>query len=409
MAEIVSLSDRRQATGRKSGSDRKGTRRSFGYVRKLPSKRYQASYTGPDGRRHNAPTTFTSKVDANAWLALQSAAITEQRWKPAIPAPPPKPELTIADYAERWLGARDLKPRTRTEYRRLLDAKILPSLGSIPLVDLTAADIRAWHADTALWARTVKVRAKGKVKSETVPTPTARAHAYALLRTILAAAVDEELLEVNPARIKAAGTAKRTRAIRPATLDELGVIADAMPAKYRLMVHLASWCGLRYGELAELRRGDVDLRKSPVLRIRRAVTWPAGQPVVGTPKSDAGVRDVHVPPHLVPLIRDHLDAHAGRGKDGLLFPNALGQHLHHGSLYKVYKPARAKAGRPDLRWHDLRHTGATLSAQAGATVRELMDRIGHSTPAMAMRYQHVADGRAAEIARRLSDIAESRP
>ncbi|MFN2320830.1 MAG: tyrosine-type recombinase/integrase [Dermatophilaceae bacterium] len=79
--------------------------------------------------------------------------------------------------------------------------------------------------------------------------------------------------------------------------------------------------------------------------------------------------------------------------------------MHHGSLYKVYKPARAAAGRPDLRWHDLRHTGATLAAHAGATTRELMDRLGHSTSAMAMRYQHVADDQPAEIARRLSALA----
>ena len=73
---------------------------------------------------------------------------------------------------------------------------------------------------------------------------------------------------------------------------------------------------------------------------------------------------------------------------------------------KVYRPARAAAGRPDLRWHDLRHTGATLAAQAGATTRELMDRLGHSTSTMAMRYQHVADDRPAEIARRLSMLAD---
>lgn len=84
--------------------------------------------------------------------------------------------------------------------------------------------------------------------------------------------------------------------------------------------------------------------------------------------------------------------------------------MHHGSLYKVYRPARAAAGKPDLRWHDLRHTGATMAAHAGATTRELMDRLGHSTSTMAMRYQHVADDRPAEIARRLSLLAaENRP
>ena len=182
----------------------------------------------------------------------------------------------------------------------------------------------------------------------------------------------------------------------------------AMPAKYGLMVPLASWCALRYGELAELRRGDLELSEDEgVIRVRRAVTWPDGLPVVGEPKSDAGVRDVHVPPHLIGLIRRHLNDHAQPGEDGLLFPNANGQHLHHGSLYKVYKPARAAAGRPDLRWHDLRHSGATWAAQSGATLAELMARLGHSTVGAALLYQHAAAGRDAEIARRLSAMAEA--
>ncbi|WP_256388431.1 site-specific integrase [Humibacillus sp. DSM 29435] len=193
--------------------------------------------------------------------------------------------------------------------------------------------------------------------------------------------------------------------MRPATIDELTQIAQAMPERYRLMVHLAAWCALRFGELTELRLKDVDERAC-LIRVRRAVTWPGGQPEVGTPKSAAGIRDVSIPPHLIPVIRDHLASHAQRGPDGLVFPNTDGHHMHHGSLYKVYKPARSAAGRPDLRWHDLRHTGATLAAHAGATTRELMDRLGHSTSAMAMRYQHVADDRPAEIARRLSALAQ---
>ena len=81
--------------------------------------------------------------------------------------------------------------------------------------------------------------------------------------------------------------------------------------------------------------------------------------------------------------------------------------MKHGALYKVYRRARKAAGRPDLRWHDLRHTGATLAAQAGATLAELMNRLGHSTVTAALIYQHAAAGRDAEIARRLSAIAKA--
>jgi integrase len=74
------------------------------------------------------------------------------------------------------------------------------------------------------------------------------------------------------------------------------------------------------------------------------------------------------------------------------------------TLYKVYHPARKADGRENLRWHELRHTRAVLAAQTGATLAELMGRLGHSTPGAAMRYQHAAADRDAEIARRLSEL-----
>ena len=76
------------------------------------------------------------------------------------------------------------------------------------------------------------------------------------------------------------------------------------------------------------------------------------------------------------------------------------------SFYAAWWPAREQAGRPDLRFHDLRHTGAVLAAQTGATLAELMNRLGHSSPTMAMRYQHVAQGRDQQIAEALSKLAE---
>ena len=75
------------------------------------------------------------------------------------------------------------------------------------------------------------------------------------------------------------------------------------------------------------------------------------------------------------------------------------------TLAKVYYPAREKAGRPDLRFHDLRHTGAVLAASTGATLSELMTRLGHTTPDAALRYQHTAKGRDAAIAEALSKLA----
>ena len=78
--------------------------------------------------------------------------------------------------------------------------------------------------------------------------------------------------------------------------------------------------------------------------------------------------------------------------------------MRQSAMARVYYPARDAAGRPDLRFHDLRHTGAVLAAQTGATLAELMARLGHSTPAAAMRYQHAAQDRDAVIASRLSEM-----
>ena len=207
-------------------------------------------------------------------------------------------------------------------------------------------------------------------------------------------------------------------------------ITEAMPERRRLMVLLAAWCALRFGELAELRRGDVDT-KAGVLRVRRGVvrvkeTGEDGSVrsvrKIKAPKSAAGVRDVAIPPHLVPLVRDHLLQHAGPGREGLLFPGRNGEHLSSSALYgrpsvlardgsvrrrgNGFYEARRVAGREDLRFHDLRHTGSVLAAQTGATLAELMGRLGHATPGAAMRYQHTAAERDREIARRLSAMLE---
>jgi integrase len=294
--------------------------------------------------------------------------------------------LTLAAYANPWLTDRDLKPRTRALYRNLLDRRILPALGSKPVAGLTAADIRSWHAD------------------QSGDMPTARAHAYALLRTILASAVLDRLLPANPCHIRGASGTTRRHRIEPASVAQLEMIMDTMPDRYRLMILLASWCALRFGELTELRRGDLDLSHARV-RVARGVTWIDGKPTIGAPKSAAGIRDVAIPPHLVPTVRQHLQDHVGWGKDALLFSTANGEQIGRGGAFqKHWERARKAAGRDDLRFHDLRHTGAVMAAQSGATIAELMGRLGHTTPAMAIRYQHVAQGRDDEIARRMSEM-----
>jgi integrase len=366
----------------------KANRRGFGYVRRLPSKHYQASYIGPDAARHPALMTFDTKGDAEAWLSAERILIAGEGWTP----PNLRRELakakrpaTFGSFSAVWLEGRDLKPRTRSHYQSLLDHQLKP-WDLVPVKDIQPEMVRDWH------------------NSLDKKLATTRAHSYGLLRAILSTAVDDNLLPVNPCHIRGAGTAKRIHQTKPLSLPELEALVAAMPAKYRPMTLLAAWCALRFGELAELRRKDIDL-KAGVIHVRRAVVRADGQVIIGTPKSDAGIRDVAIPPHLIPILKDHMSMSITGGKEGLLFPARHGGNLAQSTLVKSFYPARDKVGRPDLRWHDLRHTGAVLAASTGATLAELMGRLGHSTPTAALRYQHAAEGRDAQIAKLLSAMA----
>jgi len=168
---------------------------------------------------------------------------------------------------------------------------------------------------------------------------------------------------------------------------------------------LAGWCGLRSGEARALRVRDLDL-DAGVVHVRQAVVRPTGQPLIGPPKTAAGIRDVTIPPHLLPALRDWLDGQPRRARDALLFPAGDGvSPLNDSVLREAHDKGKAAIGMPGLTIHGLRHTSAILAAQLGATLAELQARIGHSTPNMAMRYQHVAADRDARLARRMSQRA----
>jgi integrase len=360
-------------------------RASWGRRRLLPSGRWQASYVGPNGQTYTAAATFDTKGQADAWLAQRHSEVARDEWRPQARK---ADRVTVASYCETWLGQRELKPRTREGYRTLLDRQILPTLGATHVDKLIPAAVRTWYS---------------KLNAD---TPTQRAHAYALLKAICKTAVDDDLLAANPCRVRGAGQAKRVSRTKPATPDELAALVAAIPQRYKAMTALAGWSGLRFGELIELRRKDVDL-KAGVVHVRRAATLVDGQHVIGTPKSDAGVRDAPIPPHLLPLVRQHLVDMGIHGREELLFPAAgdPGKHLRPGTLCKVFYPAREKIGRPDLRFHDLRHTAGSNATRVGANLAEVMALLGHSTPAAALRYQHVTEGRPAEIAAALSALA----
>lgn len=377
----------------------------IGSIHRLPSGKYLARYSAPDGRRIGK--TFLTKSDGTKWLQTVYSDISSGRWVSPNDA---SPALLFEDYARRWLDRRRVKgrplaERTREGYEDLLDRLILPTFGRKPLHQITRNDVDRWFDSIAISSTTGRSQ------------DTYRARAYSLLRTIMTTALDDEHIRTNPVHIRGAGSVERSHEIRPASLPELATITEAVPDRYRLMVELAAWCALRFGELTELRRGDIDVKRG-VIVVRRGVVNVQRKQADGTkkgefiekgPKSAAGKRDVTIPPHVMPRVRSHLLEHTSPGADGLLFPAALDptKHMRQSALARVYYPAREAAGRADLRFHDLRHTGLTYAAQMGATIAELMKRAGHSSSAVAMRYQHATPERDAEIAAKLSALASA--
>jgi integrase len=384
------------------------TRETFGAIRKRQSGRYQASYTGLDGKRYNAPHTFDTMTDARGWLSIQQAKLHTGNWSAMEASRADLAKKTRSDtldsYASTWLETRinrhgeHLLPRTRTEYERLLKGPIAP-LASERLVALTPEMIRSWYAAQA---------ATGK------KTQTARA--YGFLNSVLGTAVQDGKIITNPCMIRGAQNAVTGRKVEPPTPVELQRILDAIAPRYKAAVIIAAWGGARWGELSELRRKDILIAmdgpkvEQVVIQISRGVTQVTGQGfIIGKTKSEAGVRSVALPPHVQDIVVDHLKNNVAQSADALLFPASDGTtHLAQSSFAKHWYPARKAAGREDMPWHALRHYGATRAALAGATLKELQSRLGHSTVAAAMRYQHTA-GRDVELAQRMSEDAKASP
>jgi integrase len=358
------------------------TRRRFGRVRKLPSGRWQARYSTPDGRDHPAPGTFATKTAADRWLAAVETDIARGQW-----VDPRSRQLVLSAYADSWLPARaDLKIRTRELYRWLLDKYVLPQLGHLPLDQITPTVVRAWHAE---------------LSRDSSPTPTRQA--YALLRAILNTAVADELLSRNPCTVRGAGVA-RSAERSVATLAQLQALADGVPPRYRMLILLAARSGARWGELVALSRDRLDLDRGTLRIDRQYVELADNSLVLDTPKSAAGIRTVHIPPHLLDDLREHIVAYPDPASS-LVFTNGFGRPLTRGGFRSTWVKARERAGLPTFRFHDLRHTGNTLAAATGASTKELMARMGHASMRAALIYQHASADRDAAIAAGLSRLA----
>lgn len=274
-----------------------------------------------------------------------------------------------------------MAPLTRDLYGYLLD-KHLTSFADLDLDEITAPRVREWRAE--------QLRITG--------AKTITAKAYRLLKAIMETAVDDELIQRNPCRIKGAGKEKAAER-RIATVAQVDALANAVGMRWRLMVYLGAYGPMRPEELAGLRRRDVDL---DTLRIRVRLAEPErmnGRRVQGDTKSEAGTRTVILPAFLRRELRWHLESYAEPGPDGLIFVGEKGAPFRRSTFGRKWRKAREIVGMPEgFRFYDLRHTGHTLSTRSGATLKDTMVRAGQSSEKAALIYQHSDEERQEEVA-----------
>lgn len=385
--------------------------RSFGTI--APTRgRWKAFYVGPDKRRHTAGVTFSNEVRAQGWLAQELTLIEVGRWTP--PAERRRQtevaSTTFDEFAREWIGnrlvkGRPLKDRTREHYLDIHERWFTP-FHDRPLAAITHTEVDRWYRNLP-------------------DAPTMRSHAYSLLKSIYRTAVARRLVTESPVAVEGATARATPKDITLLTVAQVQALADAMPPRHRLLVLLAAWCGLRFGELTALRRRDIDVVEGTITVEQAAVTV-GGARMITTPKSAAGRRTVYLPPHLSEDVHAHLTAFTDPDDDALVFPGNDDMPLTPGQVYghtprfdrrtgkrkhpgNGFYKARHEIGRPDFRFHDLRHFAATMAAISGATTKELMQFAGHSDIHVAMRYQESVNSRKRELAQRMTALANVLP
>lgn len=265
--------------------------------------------------------------------------------------------------------------------------------GDLPITQVTRRDVHKWR-----W--------KGPPRT----TRTQGGKAYELMVSVFKDAVLAGVIEASPCTLQGAGSPERNRDPEVLSIAEVNEYLAAVTAPWaRAALTLQVTCGLRIGEVLALRSKDLNLDAGTVTVSGTLARLGEAGPrtlALQSPKTKAAQRTLSLLPHTIDELREWRES-LGRPKSDALLFNQHGRPLNHDVLRREHKKAAKAIGREDLRDHDLRSTAATLAASAGATVREIQNMLGHTTPTMALRYQKATAERDAERARNMSRMWRS--
>ena len=292
-------------------------------------------------------------------------------------------KMTLGEYLERWLTDSvrgTVRISTFERHEQIVRVHVKPALGRVGLKNLTSAHVRGLIA--------------GKLENGLAPATVRKIHST--LHKALSQAVSDGLIPRNAADVEAPRPAPKE--MRPLSEGEARtLLEEARGDRFEALYVLAITTGLRRGELLGLRWDDVDLERG-TLRVGRALVREGGRHVVGETKTRRGRRQVNLTPRTVGALGAHRKRQleekirlAGLYEDrGLVFTTQKGTSVNPENLVKrSFKPLLARAGLPDIRFHDLRHTCATLLLGRGVHPKLVQELLGHATIAMTLdTYSH---------------------
>lgn len=357
------------------------------------SVRWQARYWHPDDPSKRIERTFRTKQEASDWLVRQRAEIISGTHVDPRRADRPFRELADA-WRETWI---DLEPKTRAGYAAVLEKHLLPEFGNRRVSGLT----------TEVVQRYVKRLTESGLSPATVRS------IYSVLRNALNSGVRMKMIAVNPCL-----GVRLPRAARQEMLclnaSEVHGLAETIDPVYRVLIYVAAYTGLRAGELHGLRRRDVDPLRGTITvsqslkEINSRHMAPDEKGLIFGPTKTHEQRSVKLPQAINQLLVKQLTERspAGNGPDDLVFVTSTGKPMRHGIFYRrFFKPAvrdALPAHKHGFRFHDLRHTCASLLIERGAHPKAIQEQLGHSSIQITMdRYGHLLPGIADSLAEAL--------